>query len=105
MVDVYKGTVDDGWQEIPPGSCFWEIQFRFSVNELDDCVTFEVVTDSANIDKISVVDSVLDAYGGIAEMEDGTIINMKRFVSAKIKQVEAPEDDYFGMNPRVSSLH
>ena len=102
---VYQGMLADDWQEIAPGSCFWEIQFRFSVNEMDDCVTFEVVTDSANIDKISVVDSVLDAYGGIAEMEDGTIINMSRFVSAKIRQVDAPYDKHFDSNPRVSNLH
>ena len=102
-MQVYKGMVADDYTEIPPGSCFWEIQFRFSVNELDDCVTFEVVTDSPNIDKIDMVDSVLDAYGGTAEMEDGTIINMSRFVTAKIRRVEAP-DEHALPNPR-SNIH
>jgi len=67
---------------------FYDVSLCFDWLDLDNCVTFEMVSDGPVEDKISLVESILEGYGGIAEMDDGTIINLKRFLNAYVIERE-----------------
>jgi len=95
--------LDDNFEDYEDAR-FYDVSLCFTFMDMDDCVTFEMVSDGAIDDKISLVEAVIDGYGGIAEMDDGTIINLKRYVNAFVIESNAPEKK-ITVNPAFSIVH
>ena len=63
----------------------YNISLCFEWMNWDSCLTFEIVTDGAISDKVAMVKDLIDAWGGIVEMEDdGTVVNLKQFKTAYV---------------------
>jgi hypothetical protein len=82
---------------------FYDVSLCFTFMDMDDCVTFEMVSDGKMHDKASLVQALIEGYGGVAEMEDGTIINLKQYVNAWV--VETEENAPPKSTSRFSVLH
>ncbi len=63
----------------------YNVSLCFEWMNWDSCLTFEIVTDGAISDKVAMVKDLIDAWGGIVEMEDdGTVVNLKQFKTAYV---------------------
>ena len=55
------------------------------MDELGFLSHFEIVTDGAITNKVDMVKDLIDAWGGIVEMEDdGTVVNLSQFKTAYV---------------------
>ena len=65
----------------------YNVSLCFEWMNWDSCLTFEIVTDGAITNKVDMVKDLIDAWGGIVEMEDdGTVVNLKQFKTAYVTE-------------------
>jgi hypothetical protein len=83
MDDLSDYDLDDDFDNYTEPH-FYDVSLCFTFMDFDDCITFEMVADGDVEDKLALVESVIEGYGGISEMEDGTIVNLKQFVTAHV---------------------
>lgn len=94
--------LDEGYEDYSDPR-FYEVSLCFTFMEMDDCITFEMVSDGEVEDNVGLVESVIEGYGGIAEMEDGTIINLKQFVNAFV--IERYAESTRNVTSKFSIVH
>jgi len=83
MDDLSDYDLDDNFDNYADAH-FYDVSLCFNFMDYDDCITFEMVADGEVEDKLALVESVIEGYGGISEMGDGTIVNLKQFVTAHV---------------------
>jgi hypothetical protein len=83
MSDLTDYDLDEDFDKMADPH-FYDVSLCFNFMDFDDCITFEMVADGEVEDKLALVESVIEGYGGISEMDDGTIINLKQFVTAHV---------------------
>jgi len=66
----------------------YNVSLCFEWMDFDSCMTFEIVTDGNISEKIYVVEDLIDAWDGIVEMDDGTIVNLHQFKMAYVTKNE-----------------
>tara|TARA_B110000495_G_C22916964_1_gene535662 strand:- start:539 stop:838 length:300 start_codon:yes stop_codon:yes gene_type:complete len=67
----------------------YNISLCFDWHDFDSCMTFEIVVDGSIGNKVEMVKDLIDAWGGIVEMEDdGTIVNLREFKKAYVTESE-----------------
>jgi len=71
---------------------FYDVSLCFTFMEMDDCITFEMVSDGEIEDKVGLIESLIENYNGVAEMDDGTIINLNRYVNAFVTEAADRKD-------------
>jgi hypothetical protein len=103
MADLTDYDLDEDFNEYAEPR-FYDVSLCFTFMDMDDCVTFEMVSDGEVEDKISLVEAVIEGYNGVAEMDDGTIINLKRYVNAFVIERNEPEKK-ITVNPAFSIVH
>lgn len=103
MDDLTDYNLDDGFDHFEQ-TVYYEVSLCFTFMDMDDCITFEMVADGDVEDDIALVESVIDGYNGISQMEDGTIVNLKQFVNAFVVKLD---DDTKNnkVNSRFTLLH
>jgi|JYMV01.1.fsa_nt_gi hypothetical protein len=82
---------------------FYDVSLCFTFMEMDDCITFEMVADGEVEDKISLVEAVIEGYGGVVEMDDGTIMNLKSYVNAFV--IESTERKKSTVKSKFNIVH
>ena len=74
----------------------YNVSLCFEWMNWDSCMTFEIVSDGPIQSKAEIVKDLIEAWGGIVEMEnDGTVINLKNFKTAYVtpnKNVEKSDN-------------
>jgi hypothetical protein len=79
--------LDDDYSEYE-NATFYDVSLCFEWLVDDSCITFEMVVDGPIEDSIGLIEGVIEGYGGVAEMSDGTIINLTQYVNAYVVEVE-----------------
>ena len=102
MSDQEDIIVDDNYDNYE-NPIFYDVSLCFTFMDMDDCVTFEMVSDGEIEDNIALVDHVIDGYNGVAEMEDGTIINLRRYVNAFV--VKSDDQSTKPVNSKFTLVH
>tara|TARA_B100000959_G_scaffold270114_1_gene316590 strand:- start:1014 stop:1316 length:303 start_codon:yes stop_codon:yes gene_type:complete len=65
----------------------YNVSLCFEWMNWDSCLTFEIVTDGVIANKVDMVKDLIEAWGGVVEMEDdGTVVNLKQFKTAYVTE-------------------
>jgi len=102
MDDLSEYDLDEDFDEYADAR-FYDVSLCFTFMDMDDCITFEMVSDGEVEDNVALVEAVIDGYGGVAEMDDGTIINLKRYVNAFV--IESTERKSSSVKPKFKLVH
>lgn len=82
---------------------FYNVSLCFSFMDMEDCITFEMVADGKVEDEISLVQSLIEGYDGISQMEDGTIVNLNQYVNAFV--VESTDNPKHKVKSKFEIVH
>jgi hypothetical protein len=102
MADITEYDLDEGFKDYEEPR-FYDVSLCFTFMEMDDCITFEMVADGEVEDKISLVEAVIEGYGGVVEMDDGTIMNLKSYVNAFV--IESTERKTSTVKSKFNIVH
>jgi hypothetical protein len=95
-------TLGDNFEDYEDAR-FYDVSLCFDFMDMDSCITFEMVSDGEIDDNISLLEAVIDGYGGVAEMDDGTIINLKRYVNAYV--IESTDRSKRAVKSKFNIVH
>lgn len=88
----------------------YDVSLCFAWMDFDSCITFDLELDKKmddDGDKKALIYDLIQSYDGLAEMEDGTVVNLDRFVQSyvKLREWEMDIDDEPKKKPVLRLVH
>lgn len=69
----------------------YKINLCFDWNDFDSCIEFQITIDGEIESKAAIIYDLIEAWDGIVEMEEGTVLNLHQFKQAFVSKIDEDE--------------